>query len=107
MPHLTRPRTAMAPGSLVPTTKASAYRHFERWYKPIPIPGSDNVSREFDDPLWEQHKQGDGFRKVWTIVDCDGTLYLLPGFHFVNRINWVLCEVSWHDDENKRGGYTW
>lgn len=107
MPHLTRKsHSRQTPGNLNPTTKASSFRHFERWYKPV-LDQNDNYAREFDDPKWEELKKGDGFRFVWTIVDSDSGTYLLPGFHFVNRMNWVLTEVPWQDDENKRGGYVW
>lgn len=94
---------------LKPATKAVAYRWFEKRYEPIPDPlNPDIVYREFDDPEWERLKTvKDGFRYVWTIVDCDGKLYLLPGYHFVNRINWVLTKNPWPDEENQRGGYTW
>lgn len=39
---------------------------------------------------------------VWTLVDCDGLTWITPGFHFVNRMNYIICEVpcvnSTHED---------
>lgn len=34
--------------------------------------------------------------QVWTVVDCDGRLYVTPGVHFVNRVDYLLTQ-------NKRG----
>lgn len=28
---------------------------------------------------------------TWSVVDCDGKLYLSAGFHIVNCIGYVLC----------------
>lgn len=38
--------------------------------------------------------------KIWTLLDCDGELYLSPGFHIVNRLNYFICENDW--DEKTR-----
>lgn len=35
---------------------------------------------------------------LWTVLDCDGVLYLSPGFHFVNRINYVICRNPYDPD---------
>ena len=31
-------------------------------------------------------------RRVWTVLDCDGKTILASGFHFVNRIGYVITE---------------
>ena len=36
---------------------------------------------------------------IWTILDCDGQLWLCPGVHRVNRLNYVVCMIPY--DENK------
>ena len=30
---------------------------------------------------------------VWTLVDTDDGLYLLNGYHLVNRLNYIVCEI--------------
>lgn len=35
--------------------------------------------------------------KVWTLLDCDGDLYIGAGFHYVNRIGYFITEKSWED----------
>jgi hypothetical protein len=38
-------------------------------------------------------------KRVWTIVEGDnGLLYIIAGFHWVNRINYVITEVPWEND---------
>jgi hypothetical protein len=44
-------------------------------------------------------------RLVWTIVDCDGKLYVSPGFRFVNRVDYVLCRNPWTDDDERQPDY--
>ena len=31
--------------------------------------------------------------RVWTMLDCDGRTYYTSGFHYVNRIGYLVCEV--------------
>jgi hypothetical protein len=38
-------------------------------------------------------------RKVWTIVDCEGKLYVVAGCHFVNRLNYIITELPWESDD--------
>ena len=37
--------------------------------------------------------------KVWTYVDGDYGLYLINGFHIVNRIGYFYCQEPWIDGE--------
>jgi hypothetical protein len=49
------------------------------------------------DYVWEQHQKDP--RRVWTEVDCDGVLYIIPGWHFVNRFGYYITEIPWEDGE--------
>lgn len=43
--------------------------------------------------------------KVWTIMSGDdGRMYVCAGWHFVNRMNYVITERSW---ENDNISYRW
>lgn len=35
---------------------------------------------------------------VWTLVDCDGKLYISDGWHFVNRMGYFVCKVARRPD---------
>lgn len=34
---------------------------------------------------------------LWTAVDADGDIYLLTGYHLVNRIGYVVTQEPWHE----------
>jgi hypothetical protein len=85
-----------------PRTRAGSYDTFERRYGSISLP-DDSIMREFPDP--EVAKADE--RQVWTVLDCDGTLYLSPGKQFVNRMGYVLTERGWSDTEYSNPGYVY
>ena len=37
---------------------------------------------------WEMSKQN----RCWTCVDCDGKLYLIAGYHWVNRLYYIITD---------------
>jgi len=54
------------------------------------------------DDLWNYDGiRSCGVRHVWTIVesgsDNDGNWYAVPGFHYVNRLGYVLTKRAWED----------
>ena len=85
--------------AFIPRKRAGSWCTFERRFRPLDGPdGAQYWPRE------ELPKDID-FRLVWTILDCDGKLYVSPGFHFVNRIDYVLCEVPWTDEDLQQPDY--
>lgn len=32
---------------------------------------------------------------VWTLIECDGNSYIIPGYHYVNRMGYFITE-NWH-----------
>jgi hypothetical protein len=75
---------------------------FENKYKPINNHFSENKSEtnylfgtygeEYAFVL-EQEKN-----KIWTIVDGDNGIYIIPGLHFLNRINYIITENPWEGE---------
>jgi hypothetical protein len=54
-------------------------------------------------------------KQLWTVLDIDGNVYLQTGWHFVNRLGYMLTEESWtqeteavwflsSDNEDRIGG---
>lgn len=82
-----------------PRKRAGSWRTFERRFRPLD--GPDGA------PYWPREKlpKDVDYRLVWTILDCEGRLYVSPGFHFVNRIDYVLCEVPWTDEDLRQPDY--
>lgn len=77
---------------------------FESTYKPMLAAATAD-----DAPYcgWMLETYGDEYKKVqthppdkiWTLVDCDGELILTNGWHFVNRMGYVLTENAFNPDD--------
>jgi hypothetical protein len=80
-------------------TRCGSWDTFERRFKPIDGPDGALYWRAEQLP-----KDIDG-HLVWTILDCDGRLYVSPGFCFVNRLDYVVCRVPWTDEDTRQPGY--
>ncbi len=39
--------------------------------------------------LQEMHK-AHAEKRLWTVLDCDGKLYIMAGWYFVNRLHYVI-----------------
>lgn len=91
------------PFDIKPRQKAGAYTTFERRYGPT-VNVEGGVLRGWDDPavLNEANE-----RLIWTIVDADGKMYVVPGYATVNFMGRVLCERPWSDGELASPGYVY
>ena len=72
--------------------------HYKTWFKKYrPIVEGDSLKQyetygkdlEFINQIPETF--------IWTILDCDGKLYISNGKAFVNRVAYLICGLS-HDD---------
>lgn len=73
---------------------------FDNNYVSIPNPEDGSC-------YWEHaHLKGVPDNCVWSALDCDGAIYLVPGFHTVNHFGYVVSEtphnfedieVLWHE----------
>ena len=82
-----------------PRTRCGSWRTFERRFRPIDGPDGALYWR------FEQLPKDVDPHRVWTIVDCEGHLYVSPGYHLVNRVDYVLCEVPWTDEDTRQPDY--
>ena len=80
-------------------TRCGRWRSFARRFRPIDGPDGTHCWR------FKQLPKDAGPRRVWTITDCDGQLYVRPGYRFVNRAGYVLCEVPWTDEDRLQPDY--
>ena len=37
--------------------------------------------------------------RIWTMLDCDGKIYISPGWHYVNRMDYIITEVPWKEGQ--------
>ena len=71
--------------------RARPWAAFENIYEPIPK-ADGSLLWDGSDIDWPNANP----RHFWTVVESDGgLLYVLPGWHCVNRIGYVHCEHAW------------
>jgi hypothetical protein len=71
-------------------------------FKPVPNHIEPNCG--FDGCMFETfgeelaHVQAQDRNFVWTILDCDGQILIESGFHFVNRLGYLITAVPTEPD---------
>lgn len=45
----------------------------------------------------EAVKNKQGIKHIWTIIQDGNNLYITPGMHLVNRINYLVTKIPWED----------
>lgn len=40
-------------------------------------------------------------KKIWTIVDAEGELVIIAGWHFVNRMGYLITEKEWDNEDDE------
>lgn len=81
-------------------TRCGSWRTFERRFQPMPAPNHEL--------LWELRGEVPAdadYRYWWTVLDCEGRLYVSRGFRFVNRFAFIRCAVPWTDDDERQPDY--
>lgn len=84
-----------------PHKRAGSYDHFVELYKPIDPPSGETMWE------WNELPTTADIRQLWTILDCDGKLYVSPGVHIVNRLGYCVTKHGWSDTEFANPGYVW
>jgi hypothetical protein len=74
---------------------------FVSMFRPEPLPdGGLYVQRDASDPAdWGLIKNADRENRCWTMVETDGVQEIAQGFHLVNRLYCILCEVPYADGD--------
>jgi hypothetical protein len=73
------------------------YEEFVERYKPKKNHLDEDAS--YDGYLFETYGEEIDFVKqqpsenIWTLLDCDGKLILSSGWHYVNRMGYVVTEI--------------
>ena len=82
------------------TASKTAHITYEKWwdeYRPIKNHIAPNAP--FDGCMFETYGAELEFvcasnsKHVWTLVDCDGKLWICEGLHYVNRMGYFVTEV--------------
>lgn len=79
------------------------FEEFEETYKPQKNPFVQDSS--YDGYMFETYgvelayvREQDN-KNIWTIINCeDEESWIIPGFHVVNRLGYILCEIPWESE---------
>jgi hypothetical protein len=69
-----------------------------------PAPNHIDPNAGFDGCMFETfgeelaHVKAQDRDRVWTILDCDGQLFIESGFHSVNRLGYLVASVPTESD---------
>jgi hypothetical protein len=69
-----------------------------------PVPNHLDPDASFDGCMFETFGEELAYVKaqdrnfVWTMLDCDGQLQIESGFHFVNRVGYLIAAVPTEPD---------
>lgn len=84
----------MTTASAVPASVTMTFDEWEAKYQPITNPFDENEGirlETYGRDLEFVKKQP--AEKIWTIVDADDQLFIVNGFHIVNRFSYVITKV--------------
>lgn len=80
--------------------------HFQREKQPKSVADEDltgfngQLYETYGEELEYVHELSKTTKKVWTIVEGDdNTMFYCAGFHYVNRIGFLVCEVEYEDGQ--------
>lgn len=82
--------------------RALGFEVFERRYGPV-LGEDEQPLRSWDDDLVRRTDQ----QCVWTVVDCDGVLRIVPGFVTVNYFARIVTRRGWSHVEFLNPGYVY
>lgn len=73
--------------------------YFIERFEPITNPSSQNWMWEtYGEELEKVKLEQESF--IWTIIDGPGSkLYLIKGYHFINRFGYVICKKPWTEKD--------
>ena len=75
-----------------------SYDQFVEMFKPVKNHIDSNAS--FDGLLYETHGAELEYVRscptetVWTVLDCDECQVITSGYHHVNRLGYIVCDVA-------------
>lgn len=75
---------------------AIRYETFCRRYQPVmDMTGETLQQFDFHDPILASQPP----EHIWTMLDCDGKMRIVNGWHRVNRMYYVLTKLPWTDPD--------
>jgi hypothetical protein len=76
-------------------SRGRPWAEFAEKYKPVYRLQEDGSETPLREP-GDKRVEAVDVHYLWTVVDTDFGLMLLPGAHVVNFFGYVVCDVKWH-----------
>jgi len=92
----------MNPVKVKPRTRVGSWATFDRRYQPEIGPDGNGIF-----PWNHPAVRAADPRQVWTVVDVDGRLYVVPGLSTVNYMGRMVSKHRWSDVEESNPGYVY
>lgn len=78
------------------------FDYFTEHFKPIDNPTEENYifetyGEEYEKVLQWGKQKSDNY--VWTIIDSNNGLYLVPGWHYIDRFAYILTTIPWKEGQ--------
>lgn len=77
----------------------NSFEKFEEKYQPIAKPEDESslIFDTHDESDQEFVKKHISSNLVWTLIEGEDNLYIIPGYHFVNRLGYVICKIPYEE----------
>lgn len=91
------------------TRQVHDYDEWEVQFRPIKNSLRDDAP--YDGRMFETFGEEEDYvkrqdpRLIWTVLDCDGLLWLSPGWHFVNRFGYFVTQKPFEKIDEEGEGY--
>jgi hypothetical protein len=106
--HSTTSGTPSHPEPTVPDTNQDntpplkrARLSYERWLEVYrPVKNTFDANAPYDGYMFETYGRELDFirnqppKNIWTLVECDGKIFICEGFHYVNRLGYFTTWVD-------------
>lgn len=78
--------------------KKISYDKWEEKFQPLINPATENDQFDTHADI-ELVKAADAINRAWTLLDCDGKLYIADGVHYVNRFAYIITLQPYADGD--------
>lgn len=73
---------------------AGIAKRFDDHFTKVEAADGDDAEVGFRDEVDEET-----LHHIWTVLDAEGELAIMPGRHYVNRLSYILTTEAWTDDD--------
>lgn len=75
---------------------AGIAKRFDDHFTTVKVEGSEDEDAEIE---YKAEVDEETLHRLWTVLDCEGELAIMPGRHYVNRLSYILTTEPWTVDD--------